>query len=117
MHRTPSHVYQSVFTICIHHRDLANNWGWRRKAKCKIISTAQNQGQARCLTTQSSVYQGDEWEEKWGEKYTASGAVTTWADKWAKDGPNVWHERWGEDYDSSGGSVKYTDKVLLTTCC
>ena len=56
-------------------------------------------------------HQGDEWEEKWGEKYAASGCVGKSADKWAKDGPNVWHESWGEDYDGAGGCVKYTDKA------
>ncbi|GFH28660.1 uncharacterized protein HaLaN_27190 [Haematococcus lacustris] len=37
---------------------------------------------------------GDEWEEKWGETHAALGAVTKYADKWAKDGANVWHEKW-----------------------
>jgi hypothetical protein len=55
--------------------------------------------------------QGDEWEEKWGEHYAASGEANKYADKWGKDGPNVWHERWGEDYDGRGGCTKYTDKV------
>ena len=55
--------------------------------------------------------QGDEWEEKWGERYGSAGWANKYADKWAKDGPNVWHERWGEDYDGSGGCVKYTDKA------
>ena len=41
----------------------------------------------------------------------APGGANKYADKWAKDGPNVWHERWGEDYDGTGGCVKYTDKV------
>ena len=55
--------------------------------------------------------QGDEWEEKWGERYGSAGWANKYADKWAKDGPNVWHERWGEDYDGTGGCVKYTDKA------
>lgn len=62
--------------------------------------------------------QGDEWEEKWGERYGSAGWANKYADKWAKDGPNVWHERWGEDYDGSGGCVKYTDKARrLIACC
>lgn len=63
--------------------------------------------QKLCVTLQ----QGDEWEEKWGEHYAASGEANKYADKWGKDGPNVWHERWGEDYDGRGGCTKYTDKV------
>jgi hypothetical protein len=58
-----------------------------------------------------SLLQGDEWDEKWGEHYHASGKVAKFADKWGKTGPNVWHERWGEDYDSGGDAcVKWTDK-------
>ena len=63
-----------------------------------------------CSDTLAHV-QGDEWEEKWGERYGSAGWANKYADKWAKDGPNVWHERWGEDYDGGGGCVKYTDKV------
>ena len=61
-----------------------------------------------------SSRQGDEWEEKWGERYGSAGWANKYADKWAKDGPNVWHERWGEDYDGGGGCVKYTDKARRT---
>lgn len=53
---------------------------------------------------------GDEWEEKWGETHAALGAVTKYADKWAKDGANVWHEKWGEEYDGQGACTKWTDK-------
>lgn len=62
--------------------------------------------------------QGEEWEEKWGERYWSMGKANKYADKWGKEGANVWHERWGEDYDGSGGCVKYTDKVQspLQTC-
>lgn len=38
-------------------------------------------------------------------------SVTKFAEKWAKQGPNVWHEKWGEDYDGKGACQKYTDKV------
>lgn len=42
-------------------------------------------------------------------------SVTKFAEKWAKQGPNVWHEKWGEDYDGKGACQKYTDKVRA--CC
>lgn len=32
---------------------------------------------------------GEEWEEKWGEFYSGSGAVNKWADKWGKRGSDV----------------------------
>ena len=53
----------------------------------------------------------DEWEEKWGERFEASGSVTRWADKWGKQGPQVWHERWGEDWNGRGSAEKWCDKV------
>eukprot|EP00200_Dunaliella_tertiolecta_P010471 CAMPEP_0202386010 /NCGR_PEP_ID=MMETSP1127-20130417/64080_1 /ASSEMBLY_ACC=CAM_ASM_000462 /TAXON_ID=3047 /ORGANISM="Dunaliella tertiolecta, Strain CCMP1320" /LENGTH=528 /DNA_ID=CAMNT_0048986381 /DNA_START=250 /DNA_END=1836 /DNA_ORIENTATION=- len=53
---------------------------------------------------------GNEWEEKWGEKHAALGEVNKYADKWAKEGDDVWHERWGEDYDGKGACKKWTDK-------
>ncbi len=59
----------------------------------------------------SAHVQGEEWEERWAEDYWSLGKAKKWADKWARQGPNVWHERWGEDYDGGGGCVKYTDKV------
>lgn len=31
----------------------------------------------------------EEWEEKWGEEYSGSGAVHKWADKWGKRGDDV----------------------------
>ncbi|KAM7257781.1 hypothetical protein ACFE04_013522 [Oxalis oulophora] len=63
--------------------------------------------------------QGDEWQEKWWEKYDASGKTEKSAHKWCSIDPytpleaghaHVWHERWGEQYDGHGGSIKYTDK-------
>lgn len=59
------------------------------------------------------MHQGDEWEEKWGEKYWGGGRASKYADKWGKEGVNVWHERWGEDYDGAGGCLKWTDKVRI----
>ena len=37
--------------------------------------------------------QGDEWEEKWGERYWSAGRADKWADKWAREGGDVWHDK------------------------
>jgi hypothetical protein len=78
-----------------------------------------SRGDAYSQAVSTDNLQGDEWEEKWGEHYAASGEANKYADKWGKDGPNVWHERWGEDYDGRGGCTKYTDKVCayMENCC
>ena len=47
--------------------------------------------------------QGNEWEEKWGEKYWSAGKAEKFAEKWAREGGDVWHEKWGENYDGEGG--------------
>ncbi|KAJ9533931.1 hypothetical protein QJQ45_027034, partial [Haematococcus lacustris] len=70
-------------------------------SRCIVALTSQLWAQAE---------NGDEWEEKWGETHAALGAVTKYADKWAKDGANVWHEKWGEEYDGQGACTKWTDK-------
>ena len=57
------------------------------------------------------LWQGDEWEERWGEHYLSKGKARKWADKWGKEGANIWHERWGENYPEANSCVKYTDKV------
>lgn len=46
--------------------------------------------------------QGNEWEEKWGERYFSGGRAEKWADKWGREGADVWHEKWGESYDGAG---------------
>ncbi|KAF3781930.1 hypothetical protein EJ110_NYTH35476 [Nymphaea thermarum] len=61
----------------------------------------------------------EEWQEKWWERYDASGFAEKWAHKWCCIDPftplkaghaHVWHERWGEKYNGRGSSMKYTDK-------
>ena len=47
--------------------------------------------------------QGNEWEEKWGEKYWSAGRAEKWADKWGREAGDIWHEKWGESYDGAGG--------------
>jgi hypothetical protein len=32
---------------------------------------------------------GDQWEEKWGEFYAATGNINKWAEKWGKSGADV----------------------------
>jgi hypothetical protein len=39
-----------------------------------------------------------------GEKHSALGSVSKWADKWGKEGANVWHEKWGEWLNASSNS-------------
>ena len=50
----------------------------------------------------SAPLQGNEWEEKWGEKYWSAGRAEKWADKWGREGGDIWHEKWGESYDGAG---------------
>ncbi|CAN6439574.1 unnamed protein product [Victoria cruziana] len=61
----------------------------------------------------------EEWQEKWWERYDASGFTEKCAHKWCCIDPfkpleaghaHVWHERWGEKYNGKGSSMKYTDK-------
>lgn len=52
--------------------------------------------------TRMHTPQGNEWEEKWGERYWSAGRADKWADKWAREGGDVWHEKWGENYDGAG---------------
>jgi hypothetical protein len=53
-----------------------------------------------------------DWEEKWGEVYKATGEVHKWADKRATGDGRQWFEKWGEDYAGRGSDycVKWTDK-------
>ena len=83
--------------------------------KCQLHNPRTSKlwtGRDACnLCERMYLWQGDEWEERWGEHYLSKGKARKWADKWGKEGANIWHERWGENYPEANSCVKYTDKV------
>lgn len=60
--------------------------------------------------------QGNEWEEKWGEKYWSAGRAEKWAEKWGREGSDIWHEKWGESYDGAGACCAALCGAVLMRC-